>query len=38
VGFTTIGKNRDDDVAPDVGEIRTFFVRPTPGDAASEAR
>jgi GNAT superfamily N-acetyltransferase len=29
VGFTTIGKNRDDDVAPDVGEIRTFFVRPT---------
>jgi len=28
VGHTTFGKSRDDDVAADVGEIRTFFVRP----------
>jgi GNAT superfamily N-acetyltransferase len=28
VGYTTVGKSRDADVAVDVGEIRTFFVRP----------
>lgn len=28
VGHTAFGKSRDDDVAPDVGEIRAFFVRP----------
>jgi GNAT superfamily N-acetyltransferase len=28
VGYSTFGKSRDDDVAADVGEIRTFFVRP----------
>lgn len=28
LGHTTFGKNRDDDVAADVGEIRALFVRP----------
>jgi GNAT superfamily N-acetyltransferase len=28
VGYTTVGKSRDADVAVDVGEIRTFFVDP----------
>jgi GNAT superfamily N-acetyltransferase len=28
VGYTTCGESRDADVAADVGEIRTFFVRP----------
>jgi GNAT superfamily N-acetyltransferase len=28
LGHTAFGKNRDDDVGPEVGEIRAFFVRP----------
>lgn len=28
VAYSTFGKSRDDDVAADVGEIRTFFVWP----------
>jgi GNAT superfamily N-acetyltransferase len=29
LGYTTIGTSRDADVASHVGEIRTFFVRPS---------
>jgi GNAT superfamily N-acetyltransferase len=28
LGHTTFGKSRDEDVGAEVGEIRTFFVRP----------
>jgi GNAT superfamily N-acetyltransferase len=28
LGHTAFGRSRDDDVAPDVGEVRAFFVRP----------
>ena len=28
LGYTAFGSSRDDDVPPDVGEVRTFFVRP----------
>jgi GNAT superfamily N-acetyltransferase len=28
VGFTTCGANRDEDVSPGVGEVRTLFVVP----------
>ena len=29
VGYTLFGASRDDDLAADVGEVRTFFVRPS---------
>ncbi len=28
IGYTAFGSSRDDDAPPDVGEVRTFFVRP----------